>query len=257
MKTNSPVAIVTGAANGIGWSIARRLAEDGFELVLIDRDAASLEARWQALRADGLAGSICVVDLSRRTEVLRLEHHLAEPLERVRVLVNNAGLSPKNGNKRVKFSSIRFEHEWRNTVETNLTAAFLLSQMVISRMKLHRRGRIINMSSRAGRSPTGTAAFASMPYLVTKTAILSMTRAMARELAVHGITVNNIAPGRIMTAMGANLPEATAKLVLKDIPVGRWGEPEDVSHVAAFLASDASGFITGATIDVNGGALML
>ncbi|AEE67008.1 short-chain dehydrogenase [Bordetella pertussis] len=257
MNDRLPVAVVSGAAHGIGWAISRRLAEEGHEIVLLDRDEAALEARWQALRATGHAARVCQVDLSDRAQVLALARRLSEPLQRVRVLVNNAGISPKRNGARIGFAAVALELDWRPAVETNLTAALILSELVIPAMKSHGRGRIINIGSRVGRSPTGTSALASMPYLVTKTAMQGMTRAVARQLAPHGITVNGIAPGRIQTAMGSNVQPALHAAILADIPVGRWGAPADVAHVAAFLASEHAGFITGATVDVNGGALML
>lgn len=134
--------------------------------------------------------------------------------------MNNAGISPKRNGARIGFAAVALELDWRPAVETNLTAALILSELVIPAMKSHGRGRIINIGSRVGRSPTGTSALASMPYLVTKTAMQGMTRAVARQLAPHGITVNGIAPGRIQTAMGSNVQPALHAAILADIPSG-------------------------------------
>lgn len=246
-------AIVTGAARGMGLAIARRLAQQGHHVALVDVLADEVEASAEALRGEGLKASGFVVDLANEEDLCALPQRLGSLFETVSVLVNNAAISPKRDGRRVPAAEIELA-QWEAVLRVNLTAPFRLIQLCLPPMRARRWGRVVNIASRAGRSPGGVAA---ADYVTTKSGLLGLTRAFAKEIAGDGVTVNAIAPGRIETPMTrGSTPEVLAG-VLSTIPVGRFGQPEEIAALVAFLAGGESGFITGATFDVNGGVLMI
>lgn len=246
-------AIVTGAARGMGLAIARRLGQGGHHVVLIDVLAAEVEAAVESLRAEGISAMAIPLDLGDEAQRTSLPGRLGALFDSVGVLVNNAAISPKREGRRIPAGDIPLA-EWERVVQINLTAPFRLIQLCLPAMRAQRWGRIVNIASRAGRSPGGVA---GAHYVTTKTGILGMTRAFGKEIAGDGITVNAIAPGRIETPMSAGSPPEVLAGVLSTIPVGRFGTPEEVAALTAFLAGDEAGFITGATFDINGGVLMI
>lgn len=253
MANTRKIAIITGAAGGIGWECARQLGEAGFELLLVDvqkdaLDAAVLQLRSQHIRARGFA-----LDLANDAEIDALPARMGSDYEDVAVLVNNAAISPKTKGRKLDTREISLA-EWEAVLKVNLTAPFRLSQIFLQPMVARGWGRIINMSSKGGRTPGG---IAGAHYVATKAGILGLTRSLARDFAGKGITVNAIAPGRIETPMTRQSSPEIREDMKKSIPVGRLGQPAEVGALVRFLAGDEAGFITGATLDINGGAVMV
>jgi 3-oxoacyl-[acyl-carrier protein] reductase len=246
-------AIVTGAARGMGQAIGRRLARAGHHVVLLDVLAEEVEQAAADMRAEGLSAVGLALDLADEAAIAALPGRLGADFDRVGILVNNAAISPKRNGRRVPAAEIALD-EWESVLRINLTAPFRMIQICLPPMRAGRWGRIVNVASRAGRSPGGVA---GAHYVTTKTGLLGLTRAFGKEVAGDGVTVNAIAPGRIETPMTQGSPPEVLKGVLATIPVGRFGTTEEIAALAAFLAGEEAGFITGATIDINGGVLMI
>jgi 3-oxoacyl-[acyl-carrier protein] reductase len=240
------VALVTGATRGIGRAIALRLAEDGATVVgtaTTDEGAATISAY---LAAAGLAGEGIRLDV---TDAAAVDAALAGIEARhgpVLILVNNAGITRDNLLLRMK------DDEWDAVMATNLKPVYRLSKAVLRGMMKARHGRIIQIGSVVGAS--GNPGQAN--YAAAKAALLGFTRSLAQEVGSRNITVNCVAPGFIDTDMTKSLPEAQRGKLLERIPLGRLGAPEDIAHAVAFLASPQAGYVTGATLHVNGGMLM-
>jgi NAD(P)-dependent dehydrogenase (short-subunit alcohol dehydrogenase family) len=240
------VAIITGAARGLGRAAATRLHERGACVAVNVRDAARAEALAKSLgdRAIPVPGDLMsegvAEDIVRRT---------IDAFGRVDVLVNNAAVAYST---RILDIS---PAEWRETLEVNLTVPFLLTRAVAPRMKAQKYGRIVNISSKAGRM---VSTLAGAHYTASKAGLLGLTRASAKELGSLGITVNAICPGMIDTELAHKnaTPERLAQLAA-GYPVPRLGTPGEVADLICFVASEAAGYITGATLDINGGDLMM
>jgi 3-oxoacyl-[acyl-carrier protein] reductase len=247
------LAIVTGAAGGIGYGIAQELGRSGYEVAMVDVQKELLDAAVGTLRKEGIRASGIAVDLASEEDLARIPALLQQGFERTAVLVNNAGISPKHAGKKLGTVDIPLQ-EWERVLKINITAPFRLCQLVLPVMMRNGWGRIINISSKGARTPGGVA---GIHYVTSKAGMLGFTRSLARDYAKYGITANAIAPGRIESPMtGGSAGEVQARM-LESIPVGRIGQPREVGALAAFLASDEAGFITGATIDINGGAVMM
>jgi len=245
-------AIVTGAARGIGVGIADALLHDGHPVVVVDTNADALE-EFRTMRPD-LADRVAVVAAD-----ITAEEAWGTVLEETRrrfgpaaVLVNNAGISPKHNGMRMATERMSLE-EWNRVLAVNLTGAFLGVRAVLPDLRARGWGRIVNVSSQAGRQG---ARIAGAHYGATKSALIGLAMTLAYEYGPEGITANSVAPGRIETDMAAQAPDALNAQLLASIPVGRVGQPADIGSIISFLASDAASFITGATIDVNGGSFM-
>lgn len=248
MTSTPRTAIVTGGALGIGASVVQRLLDDGLRVVVLDRDAQALGQMTKRMgdREDlvGVVGDVGAVEGWQGA--VATAHDRFGP---VGVLVNNAAISPKRDGVRVPSHEMPLE-EWADVLRVNLTGPLIGFQAVFDDMRDQRWGRVINMSS--GAAHMG-ARVAGVHYGSTKAGILGLTRTLAVEYGRYGITANAICPGRIATPMtDAVAPQVNADF-LAQIPVGRLGRPDDIGTMAGFLASDAAEFITGATIDVNGG----
>jgi 3-oxoacyl-[acyl-carrier protein] reductase len=252
MTGSSKAAVVTGAARGMGLAIARQLAREGHEVHGIDV-LPEIEEAFAALAAEGLAVRAHRLDISREEEVLGLPDRMGAAHGRLAVLVNNAAVSPKRNGRRLGFTDLTLD-DWRQVMEVNLTGAFLVTRSCLPPMLRNGWGRVVNNSSVGGKTVIGVAA---ATYNASKAGLLGLTRALALEVAPRGVTVNAICPGRIETAMAAGAVAETNAELLRRTPVGRFGTPQEVADLVAFLASERAGFITGAAIDINGGLAML
>lgn len=239
------IAVVTGAAGTMGRATAQALRADGCRLVLVDIDEKPLAALAASLGAAALPVACDISDPQAVAQAAgRIRREFGDP----DILVNNAGILSNNKSLQTDFA------EWRRVLGVNLDGAFLLAQQFIPAMKARRWGRIINTCSLAAKTGGLTAGTA---YSVSKGALTSLTFSLARELAPHGVTANGISPAYVRTPMiTEQLSEAQRQALLKDIPVGRFCEPEEFAHVVRFLASPLAGFITGEIVDLNGGLLM-
>ena len=239
------VALVTGAAGTMGLAATRFLLEDGCRVAMVDFNRERNKALAAELGGDTLPVSFDISD----PEQVRAGHALIiGQLGQIDILVNNAGILSNN---KVEATD---PGEWRRVLGANLDGAFYLAQQVVPGMKARRSGRIINTCSLAAKTGGLTAGTA---YSVSKGALTSLTFSLARELASFGVTVNGISPAYVKTPMiTEQLNEEQRQRLLKDIPVGRFCEPEEFAHVVRFLASPLAGFITGEVIDLNGGLLM-
>ncbi len=247
MELEGRAALVTGAGRGIGRAVALRLAEEGARVGVNDVDAAAAERVAEEVRARGGQAVAVPADITRWAEVEAMCGQVAERWGGLHVLVNNAGII-----RRGTLETMRLE-DWHEVLAVNLTGPFYCCRAAVPYMKQARWGRIVNVSSIAGKMGD----IASAPgYGPSKAGLLALTKTLARELAPWGITVNAVAPHAIETEMSAQwTPERRAQ-ILAAIPVGRLGTPEEVADAVAFLASPRSGFITGETLDINGGAWM-
>jgi 3-oxoacyl-[acyl-carrier protein] reductase len=251
METNGRLAVVTGAADGIGLGVARHLATAGYFVVAVDRSAAVVNIA-KALAAEGLRVIGEVLDVTDELGIKQFVSEADARFGRLDILVNNAGIHPKIEGARNSFLTMTTP-QWNEVLNVNLTSMFVLSREVAPLMRRRRWGRIVNMSSRAGRTLVETA---GIHYAASKAGIIGMTRVMAAEVAAEGITVNCVAPGRIETPMTAQGSDEQRARLVGNIPVGRIGVPDEIGHVVAFLVSEQSAYLTGAVIDVNGGTYM-
>ncbi len=242
----SPVAIVTGAARGIGFSAATELARKGFRVALADLDAAALNVAGQRIGELGVAWMLLPGDTSDFGSVQRHARRAIERFGRIDVLVNNAGMSqPK------RLLDIT-EEEWDRTIDVNLKSCFNWCKAVVPAMLERGAGRIVNVSSvsaHTGGSPSAVSKFA---YCASKAGVLGLTRGLAKELAPR-ITVNAVCPGSIETQMTAGLIAAQREAIVQSIPMARVGTSEDVAAVIVFLATVEPNYLTGEIIDVDGG----
>lgn len=251
MDIKERVAVITGAAGGIGLGVAQRLARTGYRVIAIDRAERVNEAA-ATLRAEGLDVQAVVLDVADEAAVRQVVADIDAQHGRLDVLVNNAATHPKANGERHSFMKMNTA-QWNEVIGVNLTSAFVLCREVAPLMRRHRWGRIINMSSRAGRTLVDTA---GIHYAAAKAGMIGMTRVMAAELAADGITANCIALGRIVSPMTDQGSEAQRAMLVGRIPVGRIGTPDEIGHVVQFLASEDAGYLTGTVIDVNGGTFM-
>ena len=243
------IALVTGAAKGIGLATSQALIAAGRFVVMIDRQPIEL-AQLGISDDDALAFQADVTDMAFMT---RLREQLKERIGTVSILVNNAGISPKRADGRSSgILELRIE-EWSKVLQVNLTTVMQVSQLFLPDMKAQGFGRIVSVSSLAGRSKS---VVAGPSYMASKAGILGLTRAIATEMAPFGITANCVAPGRILTEMAMQAGEEVNQRYAEQIPVKRLGTPDEVGAAIAFLCAETSGFINGATIDINGGFFM-
>jgi 3-oxoacyl-[acyl-carrier protein] reductase len=251
MRHEGKVALVTGAARGIGFSIAERLAREGAAVVMVDR-LGEIEASAAKLTGEGLKARAVTTDIGNPETPEALVTDIVASHGRLDILVNNAGVAPKHDGKKALVEHTELA-EWMDVLTINLTSVFLLCKASIPVMRSKGWGRIVNMASVAGRAKSDISGSA---YCASKAGVIGFSRVLAAEVGEAGICVNSIAPGRIMTPLAAIAGDEVNNGYIKLIPVGRLGLPEDIAAVASFLASDDAAFVTGAVIDVNGGSYM-
>ena len=243
---NGRVALVTGAAQGIGKAISLVLAQDGAMVAMADIREDTLQAAVAEITAASGKAAAYKLDVSSEDEVKEVVKRIIADNGKVDILVNNAGITRDQLMMRMKRA------DWDAVLSINLTAAFLLTQAVISSMLKQRWGRIINISSVIGRmGQVGQANYAS-----AKAGLIGLTMAVAREVASRNITVNAIAPGFIESAMTAAMAPEMRETLLKMVPMQRPGQGVDVANAVRFFASEEAGYITGDVMNVNGGMLM-
>ena len=247
MGLDHRVAIVTGSGRGIGRAIALELARLGAAIVINDvGDAAPAQQVCQEILGKGGRSHVVLADISQATEASRLVDSALTAYGRVDILVNNAGITRDQLVLRMS------DEDWDRVLSINLKGSFLCIKSALRPMLKQRWGRIINISSIAG--IVGNAGQAN--YAAAKAGLIGLTKTVAREVASRGVTVNAVAPGAIDTAMLQSLSENVRQEMVKQIPVGRLGTPEDVSQMVAFLASEATSYITGQVFHVDGGMVM-
>lgn len=246
------VALVTGAARGLGRAAAERLLDGGACVGLNVRRPEQAEALAGALAGRGDRGERALVlpgDVAGAATVRGLVERVVERFGRLDILINNAAAAYST-----RFEQIG-EEEWRRAIDVNLTAAFLCIQAALPPMKANRYGRVVNLSSTAGKS---VSTLGGAHYTASKAGLLGLTRAAAKELGPYGITVNAVCPGLIDTELTREhaTPEQLAAHA-RGFPVQRLGTAAEVAELICFLASEDAGYITGAAIDINGGDLMV
>jgi 3-oxoacyl-[acyl-carrier protein] reductase len=240
---NGQVALVTGASRGIGRSIAVKLASCGAVVVGVARTVEALEGTLSAIEAAGGKGHGLAANVANPVDVARVVEEVEARFEKIHILVNNAGIT-RDG------LMLRMEDDaWQEVIDTNLKGTFLFSRAVGAMMMRARYGRIINISSVAGL--VGNPGQAN--YSASKAGVIGLSRTAARELAPRGITVNVVAPGFITTDMTQVLPEKIKNEVKERIPLRRFGTPEEIADLVAYLAGPTAGYLTGQVIAVDGG----
>ncbi|MGQ9515726.1 MAG: SDR family NAD(P)-dependent oxidoreductase [Anaerolineae bacterium] len=249
-RLEGKIALVTGAGRGMGRATALRLAQEGAIVAVNDWNAWSAEAVAQEIIAAGGQARAWACDVSDEAAVQAMVEDIVRTFGAIHILVNNAGILRATS----PLETISAE-EWELVMRVNVNGVFYCTKAVLPHMKRQRYGKIINISSSAGRS---TSTFGGAHYTTSKAAVLGLTRHTAREAAPYNINVNAVAPGSIDTDMVREMttPEHLVREAAK-IPLGRLGTAEDEANLVFFLASDESSYITGATIDINGGDLMI
>jgi len=240
------IALVTGASRGIGQAILYELARRGAFVIGTATSESGAAAIAEALLAAGLKGEGLMLDVTDAAQVDAAIGGILGKHERIDILVNNAGITRDNLLMRMK------DEEWNAILETNLTSVFRLSRAVLRPMMKVRYGRIIGIASVVGVS--GNAGQTN--YAAAKAGMIGFCKSLAQEVGSRGITVNCVAPGFIDTDMTRALPDAARQKLLERIPAGKLGTPEDIAHAVAYLASAGAGYVTGATLHVNGGMYM-
>jgi 3-oxoacyl-[acyl-carrier protein] reductase len=247
MKLKGRVSIVTGGARGIGKAITLALVREGVKAAIVDFDKEGAIALKDEIEKNQGETIAIPCDISKSSEVQSMVGQVQKAFGRIDILVNNAGIIRRGTIETVT------EGDWDRVIEVNLKGTFLCSKAVVEVMKKQGYGKIVNVSSIAGKMGDITSA---PGYGPSKAGIDALTKTLARQLAPYGINVNGVAPHAIETEMSAQWSEERRKEIIASIPLGRLGKPEDVAEAVLFLVSDEASFITGEILDVNGGTLM-
>jgi len=246
MDVRGQVGIITGGTRGIGKAIAEGLAKNGVNLAIAGRNIDAAKEVAAAFTVFGVKAVGIKLDVSKPEDVIKAFEDVEKEFNRIDILINNAGITKDGLLIRMR------DEDWDSVIDTNLKGVFLCTREAVKVMSRQRYGRIINITS--------VAAFMGNPgqtnYSASKAGIVGLTKTVAREYAVRGITVNAVAPGFIQTAMTDVLSDRVKEDMKKIIPLGRFGTAEDVANAVIFLALPDSGYITGQVIHVNGGMYM-
>lgn len=246
MALAGKVAVVTGAAQGIGRAIAEALAEDGADIVVADLDPGRSQETVNAIQKLGRRALTVKVNVAEWNDVKAMAEQVIREWGKIDILVNNAGITRDGLLMRMK------EEDWNLVLQVNLNGTFHCTKAVLLPMTKQRYGRIVNIASIVG--VMGNAGQAN--YAASKAAVIGFTKTVAREYASRAVTVNAVAPGFIDTAMTQGLSAEVKDTLQKQIPLGRLGQPSDIAAAVRFLASDEAAYITGHVLHVNGGMLM-
>lgn len=246
MSLTGKVAVVTGAAQGIGKAIALTLAQDGADIVVSDINLEKAKETAKEIEALERKALAIQTNVAKGDDVETLAKTTLETFNKVDIIVNNAGITRDNLLMRMK------DEEWDQVLEVNLKGTFYCTRAFLRSMLKQKSGRIVNITSVVG--AMGNAGQAN--YSASKAGVIGFTKTIAREVASRSITVNAVAPGFIDTDMTKGLPEEVRKNLLNQIPLGRLGTPQDIAEAVRFLVSEEAAYITGQIIHVNGGMLM-
>lgn len=243
------IALVTGGTGGIGTYICRELANKGYQVVAgyYSNGNKDRAVEWQKEQArDGYDIAIAFADIRDYASCEACIDGITKEMGTIDILVNNAGITRDTTFRKMQ------PNQWHEVIDANLSSMFNVTRLVINGMLDQNFGRIINISSVNGQKGQ----FGQANYCAAKAGIHGFTKALAQEVARKGVTVNTVSPGYIATSMIMDVPEEVRNEILKGIPVGRFGAPEEIARVVSFLAADESGFITGSNIAANGGQHM-
>lgn len=252
MGLKGKVAIVTGGAGGIGEATIRFLAREGARVVIGDINGEGARKLEESLTSQGTKALAVKTDIADLQQVKELTQKTLSSFGRIDILVNNAGISPKHQGKKRNLWEMSIE-EWERVIDVDLNGYFYCCHEIVPHMIPNGWGRIVNVSSQAARSGGQVA---GSHYTAAKAGVLGLTKSLAGELGKYGITVNAVTPGRIDTPFIRDVPPEVNAEFARRTPLGRLGAAEDVAGAILFLISDHASFITGATVDVNGGLSM-
>lgn len=248
MGFEGKVAVITGGRRGIGRAIAEVLAGRGADIVIADRQPDETQCTADEIaQASGRKAMAVFTDVSDFQSTQQLAEKALAEFGRIDILVNNAGVTRDTLIMRME------ESDWDAVLDVNLKGAWNCCKAVIRPMMKQRAGRIVNISSVSGLA--GQAGQTN--YSASKAGLIGLTKALAREVASRGITVNAVAPGFVPTALTNDLPQELKDGMMKLIPLGRWGSPQEIAYAVVFLASDEASYITGQVLSVDGGMMMM
>ncbi len=247
MRLKNKVAIVTGAGQGIGRTIAVSLAKEGAKVIVNDIDLHGAEKVCREIEKQGREAFPFHADVSNNNQVNQMIEKAIKRFKRIDILVNNAGIMQSMLVEELT------EKDWDKMMAINLKGTFLCSKAVMKYMKEQRSGKIVSISSLAGKSG---GIMVSANYSASKAGIIAFTKSLARELAPYKINVNAVCPGTTDTDMAKSFTPEKRERLIGTIPLGRFATPQDIANAVVFLVSEESNYITGTTLDVNGGLLM-
>lgn len=252
MEYGKKVALITGASRGLGLAISKRLAQDGVIVVMTDINATEVSQAAKSIKNGDTLSFGYALNVKNQVDIKNTIQEVVDKFGKIDILINNAGISPKINNEKRNLINTPLE-EWNEVIQVNLTGAFLCTQEVLPFMMSQNWGRIINISSQAGRTFSRVA---GVHYASSKSGLIGLTRITAYEYGSYGITANSIAPGRVKSPMVEAVDDVMNEEFVNISPLNRLGNPEEVASAVAYLCDEDAGYITGATIDVNGGMFM-